>query len=321
MALARYTYLPWLRRGAANSIVGAGIRQEPGRGERQPRGQRRQCDRRADQKLFKLMGPGDIVGIAPDLVVRTEPRNWVTDFEPNYLPFIEFYDEDFPWRHTPAPADLSTHRLAPWLSLLVLASDEFERSSPASGHCPSIVVKAPDLASFFPADDQLWAWAHVQICGRRRRSSRPRPDVAAGTPRFGAGQRHLAADFASPAAARTRLHGLRRPDVRGRAARPGSEWRSTTIHEPGMTFPGAAARPNFQSTTNGISAPAKAATSKTWCSGSCRARSTSASASATWISRRHASGCRSWPKRSVPETLRPIMRGSSGWKARSRRPT
>ena len=26
------------------------------------------------------------------------------DFEPNYLPFVEFYDEDFPWRYTPAPA-------------------------------------------------------------------------------------------------------------------------------------------------------------------------------------------------------------------------
>ena len=38
------------------------------------------------------------------MVVRTEPLNWITDFEPNYLPFVEFYDEDFAWRYTPAKA-------------------------------------------------------------------------------------------------------------------------------------------------------------------------------------------------------------------------
>ena len=53
---------------------------------------------------MQLVGPGDIVGINRRAVVRTEPRNGVTDFEPNYLAFIEFYDEDFPWRYTPARA-------------------------------------------------------------------------------------------------------------------------------------------------------------------------------------------------------------------------
>src|SRR6185369_17953808 len=52
-------------------------------------------------KDFALIGPGDIIGIHRDMVVRTEPRNWITNVEPNYLAFIEFYDEDFPWRYTP----------------------------------------------------------------------------------------------------------------------------------------------------------------------------------------------------------------------------
>ena len=47
-------------------------------------------------KTAQLLGPGDIVGINQRAIVKTEPRNWVTDFEANYLPYIEFYEEDFP---------------------------------------------------------------------------------------------------------------------------------------------------------------------------------------------------------------------------------
>jgi hypothetical protein len=36
------------------------------------------------------------------MVVRTEPLNGITNFEPNYLALIEFYDEEFTWRYTPA---------------------------------------------------------------------------------------------------------------------------------------------------------------------------------------------------------------------------
>ena len=56
-------------------------------------------------KPFALIGPGDIIGVHRDMIVRTEPHNWITNFEPNYLAFIEFYDEDFPWRYTPARPD------------------------------------------------------------------------------------------------------------------------------------------------------------------------------------------------------------------------
>jgi hypothetical protein len=44
------------------------------------------------QKDFALMGPGDLVGVVPAGIVRTEPRDGVTDQEPNYLAFVEFYE-------------------------------------------------------------------------------------------------------------------------------------------------------------------------------------------------------------------------------------
>ena len=37
-----------------------------------------------------VYGPGDIVGIDPNVVIRTEPRPYTSNFEPNYLAGIEF---------------------------------------------------------------------------------------------------------------------------------------------------------------------------------------------------------------------------------------
>ena len=112
-------------------------------------------------KDFALIGPGDILGIKKDNVVRTEPHDWVTDFEPNYLAFIEFYDEDFLWRYTPARA--AGDRLRPWLVLAVLEEDsadyqgEFTRSDKRLP-LPSITVQT---TAVLPPCTQTWAWAHV----------------------------------------------------------------------------------------------------------------------------------------------------------------
>jgi len=110
MAIARYSFLPWLRRGIANQITAAadaGPRAEMDavltvETRKSKNGNEGLLTGTATQKL-RLIGPGDIIGINSQMVVRTEPRNWVTDFEPNYLAFIEFYDEDFPWRYSPVP--------------------------------------------------------------------------------------------------------------------------------------------------------------------------------------------------------------------------
>jgi len=106
-------------------------------------------------KDFALIGPGDIIGVHRDMIVRTEPRNWITNVEPNYLPFLEFYDEDFPWRYTPAhPVG---DRLRPWLFLLVLKENEFDRDDKRLP-LPVINVKSQ---SVWPPSDQTWLFAHV----------------------------------------------------------------------------------------------------------------------------------------------------------------
>lgn len=76
-------------------------------------------------KPVQLYAPGDIVGIDARAFFKTEPLNWITNFESNYLPYIDFYEEDFPWRYTPSRADEPLHRLRPWIALVALEEGEF----------------------------------------------------------------------------------------------------------------------------------------------------------------------------------------------------
>lgn len=168
--LGTYSFLPWLRQGLAGRIRNADLdpavrarvqvdvqlrvrAQKLGGGEQT-----------ADvTRPVGLFGPGDIVGIDRRAIVRTEPRDWITNFEPNYLAHIEFYDEDFPWRYTPAAADETTGRLRPWIALVVLAEGEFTEH-PASPHAPLPSIEVTDRR-LFPRADELWAWAHVHVNG------------------------------------------------------------------------------------------------------------------------------------------------------------
>jgi hypothetical protein len=115
------------------------------------------------RKNFALLGPGDLIGVIAAGIVRTEPRDGVTDQEPNYLPFVEFYEEDFLWRYTPAKA--AGAKLRPWLALLVLEEGtpdhpgEFTRQK-RQLPLPAITVNAPGA---LPDLTQSWAWAHVHV--------------------------------------------------------------------------------------------------------------------------------------------------------------
>src|SRR5690349_5871850 len=126
--IAAYSFLPWARHG-----LGAFIREGDMDAGVQVRGSidvsLQLAGDRVDGSSFtqplpprsvQLYGPGDIIGIDAKAIVRTEPRHWVTNFETNYMPFVEFYDEDFPWRYTPAKPSTDGRRLRPWITLVVL---------------------------------------------------------------------------------------------------------------------------------------------------------------------------------------------------------
>jgi hypothetical protein len=161
--LGTYSFLPWLRQGIANAIsappAGARASIEVGL---QLSGNPVSGNTPLTQPItqsIELYGPGDIIGVDSRVIVRTEPRQFVTNFESNYLPVCDFYDEDFCWRYTPAPAQ--GLKLLPWIALIVLKESEFAEAKNVAGH-PLPFITITDN-SVFPVADDMWAWAHVHF--------------------------------------------------------------------------------------------------------------------------------------------------------------
>lgn len=176
MATGKYTFIPWLKEGLAlsNEVIDT-------LGVAPPTGIARgkvtvTLNYTADGvganlagKTFNLFGPGDVVGVKDEAIINKYPAPNALTAEPNYLPYIEFYDEDFPWRYTPAIADTATSkRLTPWLALVALKTNEFEDQRDFL--LPAIKVKTTDSSGnpiplALPENpfETLWAWSHVQI--------------------------------------------------------------------------------------------------------------------------------------------------------------
>jgi hypothetical protein len=170
--IASYSFLPWLRQGLTNNIrevdhdnaviLRASVQISLAVAATNVDGSTKD-DIPPIEKPVELYGPGDIVGIDSKAIVKTEPRNWITNFEPNYLPYIDFYEEDFPWRYTPAKAEGDF--LRPWITLVVLKEDEFSDGANMKDK-PLPFFKLKDgkkTADIFPTPNELHAWAHVHV--------------------------------------------------------------------------------------------------------------------------------------------------------------
>lgn len=173
MSANAYSFLPWLRTGLTTRITGdiAGPRATipvelrltgDALDDKQP-----PPYQEITQKV-QLYGPGDVVGVDPRAISRTEPKPGIPNFEPNYLAHIEFYDEDFLWRYSPAKPDDATKRLAPWLALIVLSAGgetgqpEFEEGILPDKPLPFVTVTNPQALQ---PPGELGAWAHVHVNG------------------------------------------------------------------------------------------------------------------------------------------------------------
>jgi hypothetical protein len=162
-----YTFLPWLRTGINTRITA-----DPGPAARSSvtiplnvsgEGLDGGTTTHDAGRTVQLYGPGDVVGVDPRAISRTEPRPGTANVEPNFLAHIEFADEDFPWRYSPAPSGPTTARLTPWLALVVLASGTEFAEAPGTDPLPAIDVTDP--AGTLPPPDQLGAWTHVHVNG------------------------------------------------------------------------------------------------------------------------------------------------------------
>ncbi|UZE97471.1 hypothetical protein [Alkalimarinus alittae] len=106
-----------------------------------------------------LKGPGDVVSVSPDQIARIEPQQGLRGFEPNYFPFVEFVDVDFPWRFSLDNG--VSRRNRPWLSLLALKPDEFDFIDQGMGPLPRIRIHSASQS--LPNLNDAWATAHSQV--------------------------------------------------------------------------------------------------------------------------------------------------------------
>ena len=161
--IGTYTFLPWVRRGLANRIGASSAMRPSIAVTLDIEGMKGSTTLAATvQRDVELYGPGDVIGVDAAQISRIEPPHWITNFEPNYLVAIEFYDEDFPWRYTPAaPAG---RRLLPWLALIVLEEQtEFEEGGNVSGRPLPYITVTADFTDVFADPAEAWAWAHAHF--------------------------------------------------------------------------------------------------------------------------------------------------------------
>lgn len=179
-SVAHYVFFPWLRRGLAAQIeeledLAAGTATAVHRAAlafglelEYTRPDGALTTAAPAGKQVQLLGPPDVIGVKREAMIRSNPLPDTRDFPPNFLPYVEFFEEDLPWRYSPARAQDS--KLRPWLAVLVLAPEEFERVE-TTGDRPQVIRLLVDIATVMPAPTELWAWAHVHF-------SKPLADAA-----------------------------------------------------------------------------------------------------------------------------------------------
>ena len=244
-----YTFVPWLRRGVAAEIADvdtlgadpdAGA---PGRAvvpveltlEVVPVAGAPAAPPAAITRNVSILGPGDVAAIKEEGYIRSQPVRGAQGATRGELAYIEFYEEDFPWRYTPARA--SGSKLRPWIALFVLTEEEFTLRE-REGSLPVLTLGE---RAVLPPHTETWAWAHAQLTGSVQADEvddfvRDHPDLALA--RLMAPRRLLPETayhaFLVPAFEGGRLVGLGRDASQTPAQRP--SW-GTPAHDEDRDYP------------------------------------------------------------------------------------
>jgi hypothetical protein len=160
MTDSAFTFLSWARRGLATAVATsddtttkADVSVEFNAGALAT----------ASGFKLELIGPGDIVGLDPNVIVRAWPPPDDLDAEFVSYPLIEFDQADLLWRYSPDPSPDASTQVRPWLALVVLKSSEGTLAPPTADQ-PLAVLTVNDVAAL-PPQSELWAWGHTQVEG------------------------------------------------------------------------------------------------------------------------------------------------------------
>lgn len=116
----------------------------------------------ADRELV-LVGPGDVKKVKPGIISHYYPPVLNTQrFNPTTLPFIEFYEADFPWRYTPLPVD-DKGNCIPWLVLVAVNEDEYKLVMDKGKKTVEFNLSEERYNKVFPSPELHSKLAHVQL--------------------------------------------------------------------------------------------------------------------------------------------------------------
>ncbi len=178
----RYFFLPWLRTGLSTLLDGQGqnvsgkhraslpaVKLKINNHEITWAGSNQ--DNGGNHPNIELYGPGDAVGFDHRIIIRTDPKPNVGDFEYNYFPIIEFSEADFAWRMSPAIPEEDNRHLRPWICLIVLKAPDGEGAGQEAEYeagdydpdLPLPFIKVLSKKSSLPDLRHCWYWAHVHV--------------------------------------------------------------------------------------------------------------------------------------------------------------
>ncbi|MBM6406010.1 hypothetical protein JQN72_17340 [Phycicoccus sp. CSK15P-2] len=161
-----FTFVSWVRDGVAAAITRPETlgTDQPARAALDVRLVQKAVDtgQKTDVDVtLAVHGPGDVLALDRDEIVRVDPPPGADGVEPHYVPVIEFRRPDLPWLFTPlAGTEAGGQRLRPWLALVVLPEERAQLVRGGGEHA-RLVCPVREL----PDPTETWAWAHAQVVG------------------------------------------------------------------------------------------------------------------------------------------------------------
>lgn len=113
-------------------------------------------------KKIELLGPADVKSLTSQAICRVSPvESGDVRLNASYRPYMEFFEEDLPWRYTPfAPGD---NNFYPWMRLIAVKTDECDVTFRDGMKIVRINLTEERISEVFSTADELVRSAHAQI--------------------------------------------------------------------------------------------------------------------------------------------------------------